>query len=187
MKKLLVVFLLMPFMSFSQTQEEKYAKLNIPWQENQIIYTGVVNAEGKSKDQIFNSAKFWFTENFRSSKSVLEIDDREMGVLSGRAWSSVTMIDDGLTDFRGWYQIIIEVKDGRYRYQIKDIEFESMKTTTSDRIQANVYLDRKILYGSNGEMNLKSFYVFATMLKVVEPLELKLKNDLLKKATSDDW
>lgn len=43
----------------------------------------VFEAPGYSKEQIFNGAKIWISENFRSAKAVLEYENKEAGTIIG--------------------------------------------------------------------------------------------------------
>lgn len=183
MKKLLLFCFLLPILGYSQS----YEKLKIPWQDGEIVISNVVNVENASKDQIFNASKIWFSETFNSSKSVLDIDDRKMGMLSGKAWSKIESLhESSFKEFRMWYKIIIEIKDERYRYQIKNIEFELIKSPFT-KYPAESVLSEKGIFGTNNTLNVDNFGLFAKYTKVVERLDSLLKTDIQKKINSQDW
>ena len=54
-----------------------------PVAETDRTFERVVEAPGYSKDQIYNSTKIWVAENFRSAKSVIELDSKEDGIIIG--------------------------------------------------------------------------------------------------------
>jgi len=84
--------------------------------------------EGVSKDDLFDRAKNWFTENFRDANSVLQVDDKENGQLVGRAIMkynpNILMSRDM---FKGsiWYLVKITTRDGRYKYEVTSFTHEA--------------------------------------------------------------
>lgn len=50
-------------------------------QESEITY--VESIPSKTKEQIFNGAKIWIAESFRSAKAVIEYENKDEGVLIG--------------------------------------------------------------------------------------------------------
>lgn len=90
-----------------------------------ITYREVIEVKDKSKDELYLSAKEWFAATFKDSKQVLEIDDKEAGVLVGSGWSN---IDGQVIDIKLWQTIKIETKDGKYRYTVTDFKLQSYPT-----------------------------------------------------------
>lgn len=93
---------------------------------NEIEYSEVVQVEGMTKTELYNAARLWYADYFQDSKEVLELDDREGGVLIGTGWGDLYYRSNiGLSKQKLWKTIKIQVKDGRYKYTIQNIEFES--------------------------------------------------------------
>lgn len=85
-----------------------------------ITYSGVVQVPQASQAELYSRAREWFAATFGSSKSVLEMDDRGLGKLIGRAYAQF-YFNSGFGQplpWSMWRTIKIEAKDGRYRYTL---------------------------------------------------------------------
>src|ERR1700761_2725511 len=92
--------------------------LNVPVKDGQVIYTGVVEVAGKTKDDLYRNAQQWFIDYFYSQKDVIQNKDKEDGLLFGRGVFYFT-IGVGLGQTVNWANhvtIKIECKDNKYRY-----------------------------------------------------------------------
>jgi hypothetical protein len=96
--------------------------------------TDIVRVESVSKEDLYNRAKIWFARNFKSSKDVIQLEDRELGKIIGKGnipyeasafWPG--------TNFSGYFEFMltIEIKDGRYRYFVEDLKHVSYKNGCS--------------------------------------------------------
>jgi hypothetical protein len=71
------------------------------------------------KGEIFDNSLLWLAENFRSSKDVVDLKDKDSGIIIG----------NGAVDIKvGWgvyvparFKLKIEVKDNKYRLSFKDV------------------------------------------------------------------
>ena len=104
MKKFVfIAFLFIGNLSYSQTDK---------WE-----FTEVVQVDSAiTKDLLYNAARDWFAITFKSSKSVLEIEDKEQGKLFGKGKFQMNKKVHGYVDFT----ILIQVKAGRYKYTLSD-------------------------------------------------------------------
>jgi hypothetical protein len=187
----ILFFLLMFFSSLTmaQTIEDQYMELYLPWNEGELIYTEVVAAPDKSADQLYTLARLWISQNFKSGKDVLDIDDKSSGTLAGKGWSSIYVTSVGMPmEIMLWYRIIIEVKDGRYRYQIKDIEFENRDKTYGSFVNpAENWLSMEAMFRENGKIKPLNKQYYDRMIEVIERLEFEIRNQLTKPTLKDDW
>lgn len=97
-----------------------------------ITFSEIVAADGTAKTELYARAKVWFADNFNSAKAVIQTDEKEAGVLIGRAWSDISVS----TPFGGaanklWYSVRISCKDGRYKYDISNFGEQGRITTTN--------------------------------------------------------
>jgi hypothetical protein len=91
-----------------------------------ITYTGVVQVDGTNKADLYARAREWFTDNFKSADAVLEMEDKEAGILVGKAYSDITgMTATMMHAMKMWYNVKVEVKDNRYRYTINQIQLQN--------------------------------------------------------------
>jgi hypothetical protein len=80
-----------------------------------------------SSNELYLRARAWFAESYRSAQDVIQMDDKENGKIIGKGNIRYTSrIFVGSEGTKGWirYTISIQVKDGRYRYEITDFYHE---------------------------------------------------------------
>ena len=91
--------------------------LNIPVKDGTVVYERVVEAPNKSKADLYKNAKQWFVDYFKSSKDVIQNEDKEDGKIVGKgillipfkgALGSNVMYNDKLS-------IQVDCKDNKYR------------------------------------------------------------------------
>lgn len=113
MRKLLFILLLTPLISFAQTP---------------IAFSGVTSVDSATKDELFVRARQWFNKTFVSAKEVLQISDKESGELSGKGLTKLTGVYKYMgthkADFDTRFAVNVWVKDGKYKYEIKDFYAE---------------------------------------------------------------
>lgn len=163
-----------------------------PYQYNdagEVEYSEVIEISGASKNQLYNAARLWFSDAYSDSKEVLELDDREAGVLIGTGWGEVyTKVMGMAYSSKMWSTVKIQVKDGRYKYSVSNIEIESEPTKynnyRSTRLPINeVWPDDRI------EKMIRAVKLY----KESSLLALQAKIDSLKAAMAkagqqdDDW
>ena len=114
MKKIMysLVFILSAFTSYSQFKE--------PYSE--IVSTDTLL---KRNDLFINSKKF-FVDVYKSGKDVIQMEDKEAGIIIGKGYFSVIWKASFLFsyDIQIWHTIKISVKDGKYKYEIYDFNYK---------------------------------------------------------------
>ena len=53
---------------------------------NALTYTQVVEAPGKTKEQLYVLINYWYTSTFTSGKEVIQLNDKEAGVIIGKGF-----------------------------------------------------------------------------------------------------
>ena len=114
MKKLITFCLLSLFVFTSNAQEL-------------LTYTEVIQVDSVSKNELFYRAKNWFVNAFKSSKNVIQNENKENGEIIGKA--TMKYYPDyfvGSDNTKGYinYTIKIFVKEGRYKYEFTDFYHE---------------------------------------------------------------
>ena len=61
-----------------------------PVADEDRTFDRVVEAPGHSKDDIYTATKVWIAENFKSAKSVIELDSKEDGIIIGNGVIPIT-------------------------------------------------------------------------------------------------
>ena len=58
------------------------------WTNGQVeilAYTGVVQVDGVSKEQLYNRSRIWLANAYNNSKYVIQMEDKEVGQIIGKA------------------------------------------------------------------------------------------------------
>ncbi len=76
----------------------------------------------KPKDELYKLSNEWMAKAFKSSKDVIQYQDKEEGVIVGKGSTMVKY----LASMRTWFTMTIEIKDNRMR-----ITFEEFFVKTS--------------------------------------------------------
>ena len=88
-----------------------------------LTYTDVVSVEGIPQKELYNRAKIWLAETYNSAQDVIQMDDKEAGILIGHAtmkFTSNIFSGSGMTKGYINYKIKISVKDNKYKYEFTD-------------------------------------------------------------------
>lgn len=72
-----------------------------PIENGKATYTGIVQVDSVSKDELYKRAKRWFVDTYKSAKAVIELDDKENGEIIGNGdletyWGSLFIFDIAL-------------------------------------------------------------------------------------------
>ncbi len=124
MKKILLIFLLAPVGLYAQS-----ITLPIDSISHKIDFTEVVKVDGASKDDLYIKAREWFAKTFVSAQKVIQMDDKDAGKIIGRGTArGVESSFLSPVSFTLYYTVSITMKDGRYRYEITDFEYQDDPT-----------------------------------------------------------
>jgi len=120
----------------------------------------IVMSDGQSKEQLFDALRVWMAEHFEDEGFALEADDMEAGILVGRGWTYLGITPDW-SAVKMHYSIRIEVRDGKYRFRIFQVEFDN-HTTDDNRVGMSRLTDKvSEAYHENGHIELGAEYTFA--------------------------
>ncbi len=107
-----------------------FEKPEIPVDETtkKITYSKVVEASG-TKDQLYKKALGWYNRYYKNPTNVIREKDAANGRILGKARIKILNPPDkkGVQTMKGIvvYTIICELKDGRFKYTISDINLKS--------------------------------------------------------------
>jgi len=103
-----------------------------------ITYTEVVKVDSVNSQELYVRAHSWFAHTFVSAQDVIQLDDKDAGMIFGKGTFSVsdnvvnpTMMDvhiSGIVDFA----IEVQTKDGRYKYVFTDLSFKLLGMKEND-------------------------------------------------------
>lgn len=95
--------------------------------EQPLEFSKVVQAEGKSADEIYSSVKVWIAENYRSAQDIIQLDDKQGGIIVLKAAHQFNYSTMSAPSFPGpiHYTLKISIKDGRFKVDMDKIYHES--------------------------------------------------------------
>lgn len=102
-------------------KKDKPLWMPVDKETGEYAYKGVVQVEGTSADELYGRAMLWAAHAYRSAQDVVQLADKDHGriVLKGNVSFNYLMH----TRYVG-HAFTIEVKDGRYRYQVASFTIE---------------------------------------------------------------
>lgn len=89
-----------------------------------ITYTAIVKVDSLfTKEILFQRATKWFAQTYKSAQDVIQLQDKETGMLVGKGVIPVYYQSMGVNQQDGYmnYTFTLQVKDGRYRYELTNI------------------------------------------------------------------
>jgi hypothetical protein len=93
-----------------------------------ITFSKVMTVDSSLKSaELYARARAWFAVTYRSGKDVIQLEDKENGKLIGKgAIKYTSRVFVGSEGTKGWiyYTITIQIKDGRYKYELTDFIHE---------------------------------------------------------------
>ncbi len=122
MKKVIIIAVLLPLFALAQ---KKVSETNFPEVSGEINYTEVVNVDTSiKKDELFNRTKAWFVDNYKSANDVIQMQDKDAGIIMGKGiftygYNPVSLSDRVTVNIS--HTVKIYVKDGKYKYEITDL------------------------------------------------------------------
>lgn len=115
--KTISMFLTFIFFSSSASLQQS-AKADFDNSGN--IFFQRIDSINKSKDELFSISKEWIVNTFKSGKAVIELEDKEKGIIIGKGATEKTITKYNFKIFY-LYTIKIEMKDSKARLTIYNI------------------------------------------------------------------
>jgi hypothetical protein len=119
MKRLIIIVILYTIPIYLNGQ----TRLPLPIVDNKIIFTEVVIVDSIQKDQLYSRTKLWFADNFKSTKDVIQLDDKENGIVLGKG--NILKRESGIQPvIKTWkFSVKVQIKDNKYKVDIYDIDY----------------------------------------------------------------
>jgi hypothetical protein len=86
----------------------------MPTKDGKIVFEFIHDSIGKSKIDIYTAAKVWFVAAFNSSNDVLQMDDKENGLLIGKGIFYIYSTGLGASRWPCYFTVSITAKDNKY-------------------------------------------------------------------------
>lgn len=194
MKKLFVFSVITLFSLTSLFGQNGMPNLPIDSVSGKITYKEVVFVDSLSnKQELFSRAREWFAKAYKSSTSVIQMEDKENGKIVGKALIPIFYKYMGMQPGGNInYTISIYVKDGRYKYEITDFYHTGINIGNypipDGGACERLITEKKGMYGMSYNKTYE-LYLFQTDDNI-KSLISELKTAMKTKATNvkkDDW
>lgn len=114
-------YLLLLLLVFTSSKTFSQDTTALPTQDGKILIQQIISLADTTtkKDRIYVAAKEWISNSFKSSKAVIDLDDKEAGkIICKSTYRSEKKNNDVLVIN---FTLNITTKDGKYRIQIYDL------------------------------------------------------------------
>lgn len=114
----------------------------------------VINVQNKSKEEIYNATRQWFSQYFVSGESVIDYEDKKEGVIIGNGISnngSNSQMGIVISKFSFEYTIRIDTKDNKFK---TTITVTNHKYTIQGKTDTNKNVNPTLIESSKKEAKL---------------------------------
>lgn len=165
---------------------------------NAITRVQIIDSIPKTKEQIYIDVNNWFIHSFQSGKSVIQLNDKDMGVIIGKGYVSnmgSTLSFASSANISAWVIIRVDIKDTKVKITTTIQSYEMDKGTGVLGALAGVYQTYHYEYiptecfpftKKNKSEGAKAFvksHVYS--LIIINKLKEAILNGLT--GTEDDW
>lgn len=189
-KPLCTILLFLPILLYSQIISE------LPQNEFGAIYFNKINKiDSVSKNELFLRSKTFFVNNFKSAKSVIQLEDKEAGVIIGKGYKYIVANSEALvsTACDIYFTIKITSKDNKFRVEIYDFYGMSQPSypyfPNGIRFEMSRWFDTTEYYKSNGKPKSSKVEFKNAFVQAMDDIFLSINNEMLKPSAikNDDW
>lgn len=185
MKKLvlLISVVMLNLVSFSQ-DNNKYGVGSMPLVDGMVVFSEIVPIEGVTADKLHARAKMAVAEMFKSAKDVIQLDDKENGVLIVKGSNNYD------PDVYSNFTLKVYVKDNKYKVDMTNCTCEVLpsKYSSARELTAEFLTDAKCLNKDGQIKKLSPGYdrrcIIDTKDKVFDTFKKKMQTDPVQNA---DW
>ncbi len=171
----------------------RHAIYSIPSKNGIEVYLDtVVKMDSSSANQLYNSAKLWISENFKSSKAVIDLDNKEEGIIIGKGNQELFITNslDLPVQTRCSFTFKIRVKDNKYRLELFDLSYKPDNGTYFSGIYSSPVTtyprDWFLPSITKGFPVIKESYRAET-LKLLDSMFISLYSAMSSSSNKDDW
>lgn len=150
-----------------------------------IVYTDVVSVPGVSQADLYARAFEWMAKVYNSSKSVIELNDREAGKIIGKGAIPVRLKGSKVTNSAGvvGYTVSVFCKEGRYKYVLTDFHHEQVVSPSMATVRLR---DTKLEIAEPEGLSATTWhYILEQASAEARQLVTELKTAMGRKADSD--
>ena len=160
-----------------------------------IQQDSVVEVENTTQNQLYIKGLEWFADIYVNSQKVIQLKDKEAGIIMGKASFETVVKGGALLPKRNTsisYTVRLQFKDGRFRYTIKDFIQESVQgspgygmITDGEIIEAK----KTVMKIANKQYKELQKAIYKQIFKIETSILATFENDLSlgEGELDDDW
>jgi hypothetical protein len=188
MKRLLAVALILLASATASAQVQH----PLPAVDGTINFNEVHSVEGQSQDELYSKAKLWFADAFRSSQNVIQLDDRENGIILGKGAFTTNERASRLT----WrFTVKVQLRDERYKVEFYDIGYTYYApgepaiglASRTVEIPLDSYFQARGQYRRNGALKRNAQFIADKTQEVFDSLSTSLRTSMSQRILKDDF
>lgn len=153
-----------------------------------LSFSNVFQAEGKSAQEIYNSIKIWSATAFTESKAATQIDNPDNCFISFSSNIKYSYGSISMAAYDGWieFTLTVQCKDGRYKVDMVNIVHENKPTATKSCRLGIIAEDENSYKSFNkkvaSDVKIKSAALYDSLCSSIQE---SMKNG--GKSNGDDW
>lgn len=188
MKKQLLTLSLILFtiLTFAQKKQKNNAKVELPIKDGLVLYQSIIDSlPGQTKDDLYNKSLKWMVNTFEDSKEVIQVKDKEAGLIIGSGLFNYST--PGLLGSKLRMAFLVEITTKNNKSRIKLYQFRSryLETTfESDYLPIEKgYLE----YLAEKQFPRENRNYYKAMSDKIEGILSSYKTFLISNSTDDDF
>ncbi len=190
----LLVLVLISGASFSQKKEKDTAKVHLNLKDNRVFYVKVIDSLPYKKHRLFNASLKWMAERFNDPKEVIQLKDKEAGIITGSG-NFQYAITGSIGQSGGGYLIdiktvsfIIDIAVKDYKSRIRLYQFEDQYTpSNSDDLHKTPIEEDYFRYLSENRFSTEDTKYYQAIDDHINSISKFYKSYLKKKSGKDDF
>lgn len=166
----------------------------------ELKYEAVVQDSLKTQKELFNLGKLWINDTYKSGKSVIQMENEELGIIVGKATMKYSpSFFASSIPAKGYvnYTIKLSFKEGRYKYEFYDFIHEGSKNESGQDgtigliNDGEIYLGKSKAFGKNyrNKVNKDTQELIKSKIPaIINSLTNYMKNNNISVSSdNDDW
>ncbi|MFZ4401987.1 MAG: DUF4468 domain-containing protein [Bacteroidales bacterium] len=187
MKKIFIIIMLFFIFKIAFSQVP-------PMVDKKVIYSQVEKLDTTvKKATLYANAKMWFANSFKSANDVIQLDDKENGIILGKGNVSKDEVSFlTKTTYRWKFTVKFQVKDGKYKVEFYDIDYTidvNDSRFPPNTFNLNTVFNDESYYKSDGSLKRAGLIMANKTNEIFNDLLLNVKNEMAKiiSPDKDSW
>lgn len=151
-----------------------------------VHYSLVEAVEGATKEVLYARAKTWSINAYTSPRDVITTEDKEAGIIICKGFAEeVVKLLIGSSRERLYFTVKLSMKDGRYKYDLSDLYYQSFPTASNpipEQTPLETYLNTA--YSASGKPYKPALYFVQPFISRATMLDGSIKKAM---KGGEDW